>query len=429
MSAEKKEKILGVDFATSVQMRSTFDPATPYGPDMIDRLMAQSADAGFTTIYWRTAESGQVTYHSKVRTRSDAVLVDRPRVHYGGLDAAEETRESLRVAMRLCNPPETAVAAARRHGLRIYIYTTLFDESIPGVEGEFGIQHPECCWQHRHYAHHVPGLLSYGHEEVRDYKLAEIDEMIAFGADGIYLDCARSHAGNWPVMALPYGSDVWANYGFNAVECAEYQRRHGHAPRLDNLANITWDRIDWPAWQRLRGEYLTQFVRAASAKVRAAGQRLSVGFYTDAACYLSPAGQRGRQNLGGLHIDWETWARDRLIDDIVLIAEHRRFGDHDWTTHSQPQFAEAQRSGIRVHVWAATEHRIDEAPPGEPVDLPISVKQQPQRFFAHMRRRIENILSASADGLYCYEHARIEEAADHLGIDYWSELRAAMGRA
>ena len=174
----------------------------------------------------------------------------------------------------------------------------------------------------------------------------------------------------------------------------------------------------------MRGEFLTTFIRDAAGAVHRADQTLSVGFYTDAENHLSPAGQRGRQTLGGLHIDWETWHHEWLIDEVILACEHRRLGDHDWTTHSAPQFKNAQAAGLKVIPSVAVEHRFDELQ-GKRLDSPISIKDQPELFFQTLHRGIRTILESSADGVYCYEHARVEEAADFMGIDYWDQLKKA----
>ena len=422
-----KKRILGIDFACTVLFRPRIEKKR-YEIALIDRMMGQAAQAGFTTIHWRVAQTGRVTYHSKVRTPSHAEMEfssptfgNLPESAFGGID---NDRTVLTDLMKRCDPLEHAVAAARKHGLEIVIYTTLFDESIPTMEAEFNFSNPQFCWRHRHFEHYNPGLLSYGYPEVREYKLAEVKELIGYGADGVYLDCARSHSGLWPLMALPYGSDIWANYGFNDVECEEFEKRFGYSPRLSNLADYSNDQFDWDAWQKLRGEYLTMFIRDASSAVRSAGQSLSVGFYTDAENYLSPAGERGRQTLGGLHIDWEAWANEKLIDEIILACEHRRLGDHDWITHSAIQFKDAQDAGLKVSPSVAVEHRFDELQ-GILLESPISIKNQTELFWETLQRGIRNILNSSADGVYCYEHARIEEAADLLGIDYWGRLKKA----
>ena len=51
--------------------------------------------------------------------------------------------------MKRCDPLEHAVTAARKHGLEIVIYTTLFDESIPTMQAEFNFTNPQFCWKHR----------------------------------------------------------------------------------------------------------------------------------------------------------------------------------------------------------------------------------------------------------------------------------------
>lgn len=312
---------------------------------------------------------------------------------------------------------ERAVDEAHKLGLKIFGYVTLFDEYYPECESAFEVAHPEYTWKHRLRDHHIRGLLSYSYPEVREHRGKEIAELLAYGFDGIYLDTARSHCGIQPIMAMPLtGGDPYLEYGFNEPEVEEFKKRTGVNPIVKNPADAPLVDFDRDAWNRLRGEYLTQFIREVREKTNQAGCQLAVGFYTDADCYLSPAGRRGRVPMGMFHHDYETWVDDDLVDTFVIIAEHRRFGAKDWHEHTEAQFAAAREKGKSVYIWAATEERIDELE-NVPGKLPVSVDDEPERFYGALNAGIAACLDTSADGVYLYEAYAPEKHAS-----YWKKL-------
>lgn len=393
-----KELMLAVDFADQIALG--YEQGRLYGRQRIEGLVRLAAGAGVTGLIWRVSAIGKVTYRSEVRTVLDGTGLPPDMAYY--TPAGQIMRE--------CDPLAVAVEAARAQGMKIFPYVTLFDEAYPGLESEFGRRHPEYYWRHRSFDHHIKGLLSYAYPEVRAHRLAEIEELIAYGGDGVYVDVARSHAGIWPVMAMPLTPvvDPYHRYGFNDPEAEAYQQRHGVDPRREPY--------DDDAWQRLRGEYLTEFLRQAIELVRSRGQRLAVAFYSDAEIYLSPAGQRGRRPLGRFYHDWPAWVQQALIDDIVIIAEHRRFGDEDWANHSGAQFTTARQRGTKVHIWAATESRIDEMK-GPPAPLPISFQTAPEFYRRTLGEMLGRCVRTDADGVLMYEAAPIERDG------YWDTIR------
>lgn len=387
------DKILHVDYVDQIHVG--YLQKEVYGEARIRRLVQLAAEAGVTTLYWRVEAWGRVSYRSKVRTIPPVV--------------GQLGYELLSFILETCDPLEIAIDECRRHGLRIYPYITLFDECYDGVPSDFVRAHPHVAWKHRTLNHHNPGLISYAYPEVQEHRLAQIRELLEYGADGLYIDVARSHAGSNPVYKMPLETDPFLMYGFNEPEAQEYQRRHGADPRKQPY--------DDEAWNRIRGEFLTQFLRAATALVHEHHQQVCVGFYTDDACYLSPAGQRGRIVMGRLHHDWETWVSEDLIDEIILFAEHRRVGFPDWDHHSRSQFQAARNSGKKVYLWVATETRFDELPTPW---TPLAFKDDPTAFRQTITGVIKESLSTDADGVYLHEARDIEL------LDYWDAVAAGL---
>jgi hypothetical protein len=90
-------------------------------------------------------------------------------------------------------------------------------------------------------------------------------------------------------------------FGFNAPVVEEYQARYG--------VNIREQDFDVDAWRRLRGEYVTQFLREVRAFTQTKGIRLAVGM--PRGDYLGPP-------VGNLHLDWRTWVAAGLVDDLIV---------------------------------------------------------------------------------------------------------------
>ena len=411
---KKKQVILGVDYGDQIQLG--YWQGELYGEKRIRNLIHLAAKAGINTIYWRVSAIGKVTYRSKVCTILDGTEVPKEN---------GPSSTPAGIIMRQCDPLAVAIDEARKQGVNIYIYVTLFDESYPGAESDFSKLHPEYCWKHRTFEkHYIPGLLSYSYPAVREYKLAPMKELIEYSADGLYLDVARSHSGIWPVLALPLqiARDPYLYYGFNEPEVEEYKRRYGIDPCKDKIAGVKDFDFNEDKWNKLRGEYLTLFISQVRELIQKTSQNLAVGFYTDAACYLSPAGRQVRIPLGKFYIDWPSWVAKNLIDEMIIIAEHRRFGYKDWIGHSRNIYLDAQRKNKRVYIWAATEAQIDEID-DPPLPLPISIEENREVFLKTLEQALIRCLKTDTDGVYLYEAQAIEQ------YNYWDTIKKAITKA
>ncbi len=67
--------------------------------------------------------------------------------------------------------------------------------------------------------------------------------------------------------------------------------------------------FDLEPWRRLRGEGVTQFLRELRSALDARGMELGIGV---------PAGDYMGPPLGNLYLDWRTWVREKLLDDLVI---------------------------------------------------------------------------------------------------------------
>lgn len=250
-----------------------------------ERLPQWCALAQTDTIYWR-ASAWRIRHGHEVRRQYVAKYWDAVDAAYAAGD-----------------PYATAVSTAHRDGRRIYGYLTLFDDGSPTSvrygdstpfpwQSQFSIDHPEYLVCDRSGQARQWGVYEYAYPEVRRYMiqrcLALLDQ---YPFDGIYL-CCRTHSK--PAEAAD-------QFGFNQPVVDEYRRRYG--------VDLRTAEFDPATWEALRGEYLTLFLRELHAELAQRGKRLAIGI---------PLGDSLGPPYGHLQLDWPSWVKDRLIDELVV---------------------------------------------------------------------------------------------------------------
>jgi len=230
------------------------------------------------------------------------------------------------------DPLKTVVHAAHAEGLKIYAWHTIFDEGCPpnvlyGGHSQFPWQskftraHPEYLvvdrtGQRRHW-----GVLEYAYPEVRRYKIGQFRWfMDHYDFDGVYV-CTRSHS-------LP--ADSADEFGFNVPVVAAFRQRYGK--------DIRREEFDREAWRRLRGEFQTQFFR----ELRAALPDRVVFAAIPRGRYLGPP-------YGNMYLDWETWAREGLVDGLVVgVVSGKWLHPNEKRTDREKGYLSSQEEGIGV---------------------------------------------------------------------------------
>ncbi len=242
--------------------------------------------------------------------------------------AIEEEPEIHRIHFQV---DEAAIAteAAHEAGIKIFCYVDMYDEGSPPHvdnythgrypwESKFFAKHPEfyACdrtWQKKHW-----GVPEYAYDEVRDYKCREELAYLVdnYSWDGVYIS-TRGHR-----LSAEYGDQ----YGFNEPVAAAFKKRYG----VDILTQI----FDLEAWRRLRGEFVTQYLREVRTLCRERDLELGIG--VGPGDYFGPP-------LGNLHLDWRTWVQDRIIDFIAVghanvVGRHLRMGYGYLTSYFEGEF-------------------------------------------------------------------------------------------
>jgi hypothetical protein len=116
--------------------------------------------------------------------------------------------------------------------------------------------------------------------------------------DGVYITFRNEYA------HPEFGDE----FGFAPPIVAEYQKRYG--------VNILREEFDVEKWRRLCGEYLTQFIGELHTMTQARGKPLLVG--------ISQGNYIGLPN-GNMYVDWQGWAREHVVDGLVIGIYSGRF--------------------------------------------------------------------------------------------------------
>ena len=187
------------------------------------------------------------------------------------------------------------VQKVRPHGIKMYPSLAVAYDGYQQKHHEFAELHPD-YWEKRRDGRLIDSGtqvgLSWGHPEVRAYKVRTVARLIeTSGVDGVLLDYCR-YFGN--------------TAGYNDVIVSAFRTRFGKNPfELPQ---------DDPDWTRFRADFVTQFV----ADLRIALDKIDEDLEIIACVNPDP-----RECLKNAMQDWATWLDRGLIDGVVTMIYER----------------------------------------------------------------------------------------------------------
>lgn len=260
-----------------------------YSQAQLEALIAQAADSGFTIINFRVAVCGKVAYRSNIKDQSD----DQPEIAR---------------TLQTYDPLAVVIESAHRNGIKCYVWMTPFDDSgkVEGYEKRGrGIMQSMFSWLNPNYQllsrngdDPLWGVYSFGHPEVVDYLISQVNEILDYKPDGIFFS-DRTHSNM---------SSRQTEYGFNTPVIERYKELYKGDPR--DPAHY-----DLEKFSSVQGDFYTEFLREAAKPIRNAGARLMV------KVSWRQEDDRIAHRLGSLHksfFQWEKWIEEGLIDELVI---------------------------------------------------------------------------------------------------------------
>ena len=397
------DKVVGIDYNMSVWWQNDHI----YNEEDIARFFDNIAACGVSTVYWRTSMIGAVTYRSQVQRRADEVDWDDYMANAPEREKATHFANRLALAekhryiLKRYDPPEVAVREARRVGLKIYIWITIFDDYYPGHHGVFA-EDGVCLAEDRTGTRKMRGVLSYAWPEARRRRMSEIRELAEYGADGLFL-CTKSHSQHTE-PAREYDT-----YGYEAPVAEEFQRRFGVDIR-------TADDFDKEAWHALKGELFTDFLREVREFTRSRGQRLSLGAMMGKYHYFR-APSLGETHVLRFENQWRTWAEESLLDELIVgNGQHLWRRDPLWVHPEVPWGAETEEAGLLVDQAYPVDARHDMKVYLWSGWVPsVATPENRERIGGRLQAMRRACETTSADGMLIHE-ADAFEAADQYAM-------------
>jgi hypothetical protein len=161
--------------------------------------------------------------------------------------------------------------------------------------------------------------MSPAFEQTRALWMGWVDDMLAYGVDGVDLRVRHHHS-----------HLTWGEFGFETPVRDAFLDRHG-------VDIWTTDAFDPAALRRLRGEFYTQFYREVRQRLRQAQRPLRL--HVSTTMDIEP-------QLGGamnMHFDWRKWLDEGLADSITLKEIYPE------TSLADEVLAVARRHGVPVY--------------------------------------------------------------------------------
>jgi hypothetical protein len=304
-----------------------------WGDDGVRHMLDACKECGWSHVYWRVFDAGVATYKSKwklIRSgnraevdnyfapRSDADLAIRQKFSpLPQARAAEILNQLNQMDYGTFDSLAAAVKYGHEIGLKIHAWATINEDDHGwGWQSDFSKAHPEFRWKRRDGSAYR-SQLSFAFPEVREYKLALIDELLTrYDIDGLFLDWIRTG----DVRDNPQtDAQGVADSGYEQPNVDTFKSKHGADPH--GVPN------DDGRWVRVRAEPQTQFMRAVRERVAKHSKQAPIAVMVGHPWHYRGLMDPIDGNLRGLLLDVGTWAKEGLIDAAVAAGYYRAGGD------------------------------------------------------------------------------------------------------
>lgn len=268
-------------------------------PDVIKTAInAINRDWDVSRIFWRGAQDELWHNDYKIRKENQFYYhlmnwIDDRLIYAGGNQAALD--------------------ACKDNNMDIYAVYGLFECSspadIPGAgfypyfaQDYLTVENPEWVPVNKYGTRLQGGPVELAYPEARQ-KL--IERFTDFAVDRGYQGFAfYTYAENWGLRYLD-------EFGYNQPIVDEFKRRYG--------VDIRTESFDKEAWARLRGEYVTQFLRELHASFKSHGKKICVWLNRDTTHLPQYWGVTPlTPTAGNIYMDWERWVDEGIVDELTV---------------------------------------------------------------------------------------------------------------
>lgn len=219
------------------------------------------------------------------------------------------------------HPDILAVKAAHERGMEIWGVGSLWDWGAPADTPGFGdypfafesrlrLEHPEWSPADRHGVRRQGGPIELAYPEARQALVQLItEETFRAGYDGI----------TFLTYVENYSLRFQDEFGYSDPIVQDFRKRHGIDLRRESFRRGA-SREDW---MRLRGTYVTAFLRELRAALAARGVKL--GMIVNSNDPRQPQSWNVPQLMltaGRHHMDVDTWVREGLVDALLIYGNN-----------------------------------------------------------------------------------------------------------
>ena len=221
------------------------------------------------------------------------------------------------------HPDELAVKAAHARGMEIWGVGTLWDWGSPADTPTFGdypfpfesklkLEHPEWAAVDKHGARRQGGPIELAYQEARRALVdLHLQETLKAGYDGI----------TFLTYAENYSMRFQDEFGYSDPIVEDFKKLHRVDLRKEGFKRGA-SREDW---LRLRGSYVTAYLRELHTALAAHGKKLGMVINgNDMHSPLSWNVPELMKTAGSQFMDVDTWVRDGIVDHLTVYGNCAR---------------------------------------------------------------------------------------------------------
>jgi len=230
-----------------------------YGRFGVFRIFDYLKIAGIKDVYWRVYDGGTSIYPSKIAQNQDR------RVYETWMKRQMYPKDSMFMRSMAerdfskYDPLADAVEAAEEYGINLHFWYTIYEDDHGGAFLCEFAENNKQYWQMDREGNQYRGTLDWFFDEVREYKLKIVDELLEYKPYGMYIDLVRHNA-------CPSSDENGIHrFGYNPQIREAFKSEHGEDP-----IDLAPDNEQWLQFKR---DYQYSLLKTIRDKMDKAGSK------------------------------------------------------------------------------------------------------------------------------------------------------------